>query len=337
MNQQILLAHGSGGKLTRKLIDDIFLKYFDNSTIKEKTDSALIRIAAGDIAFTTDSFVINPIFFPGGNIGSLAVCGTINDLAVSGAKPLYLSCGFIIEEGFLFSDLEKIVKSMSNEAHRCGAQFVTGDTKIVERGACDKIFINTSGIGVVNPDYREISLGTNIKFGDKIIINGYIADHEIAVLIKRNSFDFKTVIESDCACLNHIISRILNKGLDVKFIRDATRGGLATVLNELVKMGDFGITIDECAIPVREEVNGICELLGFDPLYLANEGKAVFVVGSDDAENVLREMRNDDLGRNSQIIGEVTEDHRGMVTLKTKVGGNRIVEMLAGGQLPRIC
>ena len=337
MKDKILLDHGSGGRLTHKLIDDIFIKYFDNSLIKKKTDSAILKLGSDNISFTTDSFVIDPIFFPGGDIGKLAVCGTVNDLAVSGAKPCCLSCGFIIEEGTALEELENIVKSMAETAKTCKVQIVSGDTKVVGKGACDKIFINTSGIGVINQDYEHISYGTNIEIGDKIIINGFIADHEIAVLSKRNSFDFKTEVISDCAGLNHLIAGVINKGLDVKFIRDATRGGLATVLCELSKMKDIGITIDESVIPIREDVKGICELLGFDALYLANEGKAILVVSNNDADTVVNEMRKDDLGKNSHIIGEIVKEHKGMVTLKTKVGGSRIIDMLSGTQLPRIC
>ncbi len=338
MTKQISLNHGSGGKLTHKLIDDIFIKYFDNPALKNKTDSALLKIEENkNLAFTTDSYVINPIFFPGGDIGKLAVCGTVNDLAVSGAKPLYLSCGIIIEEGLPIHELDVVAKSMSETAKKCGVEIVCGDTKIVEKGACDKLFINTAGIGAVNDNFRDISLAANVEVGDKIIVNGFIADHEIAVLGIRNSFDFKTDVESDCAGLNHLIGKVLSKNYSVKFIRDATRGGLATVLCELVEMGDFGITIDESSVPVRENVNGICELLGFDPLYLANEGKAIFVVKREDAAAVLKAMQSDDLGKNSRIIGEITEEHRGIVTLDTVSGGGRIIEMLAGGQLPRIC
>lgn len=337
MKNRILLDHGSGGKLTQQLIDKSFIKHFDNDIIKEKTDSALLKLDASKIAFTSDSYVINPIFFPGGDIGKLSVCGTVNDLAVSGAKPLFLSCGFIIEEGFTFTELERIVVSMAKTAKFAGVEIVTGDTKIVEKGGCDKIFINTSGIGLINPQYQDISYGSNIQVGDKIIVNGNIADHAVAVLSERNSFEFKTQVESDCACLNKLIQGLLDKNFNIKFLRDATRGGVATILCELAHNREFGIVVDEKSIPVREDVSGICELLGFDPLYLANEGKVIFVVSRDDADNVLETMRQDMLGQNSQIIGEITSEHKSLVTLETKVGGRRIIEMLAGGQLPRIC
>lgn len=337
MKDRILLDHGSGGKLTERLIDKFFIKHFDNKILQKKCDSAILNIDTKNIAFTTDSYVINPIFFPGGDIGKLAVCGTVNDLAVSGAIPEYLSCGFIIEEGMEIQDLERVIKSMAEAAKTAEVDIVCGDTKVVERGACDKIFINTSGIGTLNPRYKNISYGTDIEIGDKIIINGFIANHGIAVLSKRNSFDFETTVESDCAGLNHLISRVLDKGFNVRFMRDATRGGLATVLCELVKLGDFGIKINESSVPVQEDVNGICEMLGFDPLYLANEGKAIFVVSDNDAENVLAEMRLDSLGRNSRMIGEITGQRKGMVVMGTTIGGSRIIETLAGGQLPRIC
>lgn len=336
-SKRILLDHGSGGKLTLKLIDSIFIKHFNNNELSLKKDAASLKAIENDISFTTDSFVINPIFFPGGDIGKLAVCGTVNDLAVSGAKPLYLSCGFIIEEGLLIPELENIVISMAKAASDCGVSIVTGDTKVVEKGACDKIFINTSGIGVMNNNYKETGTGTTVEPGDKIVINGFIADHEIAIMNKRNDYNFHTTVKSDCAALNGLIQNAINKNFNIKFMRDATRGGLATVLCELVNMGNFGINVNESDVPVREEVAGICELLGFDPLYMANEGKAIFVVGKDDADKLISEMRNDALGTESKIIGEVTSDHIGIVTLKTKVGGTRIIDTLTGGQLPRIC
>jgi hydrogenase expression/formation protein HypE len=343
MTETILLDHGSGGVLTHKLIQDLFVKYFDNRTLKHLTDSALVHVDSGKLAFTTDSYVVNPIFFPGGNIGKLAVCGTVNDLAVSGARPLYLSAGFIIEEGFHFKDLDAIVATMAEEARKCEVTIVTGDTKVVEKGACDQIFINTAGIGIIEDAYQNISYGTEIQAGDKIIVNGYIADHGMAVLGKRNELDFKTEIVSDCASLNGLIARVLDvssrnsDSSTIRFMRDATRGGNATVLCELVENRGVGILLNESAIPVRESVLGLCELLGFDPLYIANEGKVVMVVAQDDVDNVLDALRRDPLGKDSAVIGEIVTDHPGKVVLETEVGGKRIVDMLSGAQLPRIC
>ncbi len=341
--EMILLDHGSGGKLTHQLIQDLFVKHFGNNALAALTDSALLNIEQGMLAFTTDSYVVNPIFFPGGNIGKLAVCGTVNDLAVSGARPLYLSAGFIIEEGFLFHDLEKIVLTMAEEAAECGVTIVTGDTKVVEKGACDHIFINTAGIGMLEEKYQHISYGTKIRVGDKILINGHIADHGMAVLGKRNELDFSTAIVSDCVALNGLIVKLLevashsSEPSTIHFMRDATRGGIATVLCEVAQDRNVGILLNEIAIPVRESVTGLCELLGFDPLYIANEGKTVLIVAKDETDTVLNEMRKDLLGKDSAIIGEIVADHPGTVVLKTEVGGRRIVDMLSGAQLPRIC
>jgi hydrogenase expression/formation protein HypE len=337
MNKTILLGHGSGGKLSHDLIKDLFVKYFSNKVLSEQTDAAILNIATGKIAFTTDSFVVDPIFFPGGDIGKLAVAGTVNDLAVSGARPLYLSSSFIIEEGMLFDDLEKIVISMAAEAKKAGVMIVTGDTKVVNRGKCDKVFINTAGIGEIDPKCFSIGTGSKIQPGDKIIINGTIADHGMAVMAAREELSFKTNIQSDCACLNHLIKEALNATDHMKFMRDATRGGLATVLCELAENKQFGIEIDEAALPVNENVRGMCELLGFDPLYVANEGKVVMVVGKEDADQVLKVLKANELGKEASIIGEVVDDHHGRAWLTTGIGGRRIIDMLAGEQLPRIC
>jgi len=338
MDKNISLNHGSGGKLTHQLISDVFLKYFHNETLDQLTDAALLRIPESRIAFTTDSFVVDPIFFPGGNIGKLAVCGTVNDLAVSGARPLYLSASFIIEEGLPMETLDTIVKSMASEASVAGVKIVTGDTKVVAHGQCDKVFINTAGIGVVSGSHEKIAVGLNVKPGDKIIINGDIADHGMAIMCERENLHFKTDIQSDCACLNSLIADVLEVEPEaVKFMRDATRGGLATVLCELAGERKVGIELDEDSLPISEPVLGVCDLLGFDPLYIANEGKVVMIVDSDAAERVLLKMKEHSLGRNSAIIGKVVDDHNGMVLLHTDVGGSRIVDMLAGDQLPRIC
>jgi hydrogenase expression/formation protein HypE len=337
MDKNILLGHGSGGKLSHDLIKDLFVKYFSNNILKEQTDAAVISVTTEMLSFTTDSFVVDPIFFPGGDIGKLAVAGTVNDLAVSGAKPLYLSAGFIIEEGFAFTELEKIVKSMAEEAKLAGIKIVTGDTKVVNRGKCDKVFINTTGVGELLPKDVQIGNGSNIQPGDKVIINGTIGDHGMAVMAAREELSFKTDIQSDCACLNHLIGEALSVTGQMKFMRDATRGGLATVLCELVENRNFGIEIDESALPVNENVRGMCELLGFDPLYVANEGKVVLVIGKEDADKVLETLKKNVLGKNAAIIGEIVGEHKGKAWMTTGIGGRRIIDMLAGEQLPRIC
>ncbi len=335
--KNILLGHGSGGKLSHDLIDGIFTKHFKNPILDQQSDSAIIPINSKNLAYTTDSFVVDPIFFPGGNIGNLAIAGTVNDLAVSGAKPLYLSVGFIIEEGFPICDLEKIVVSMAMDAQEAGVKIVTGDTKIVDRGKCDKIFINTSGIGELEDKYLNVGSGSGVAPGDKIIINGSIGDHGMAVMAARNELNIQTHIESDCACLNNMISKATSSSNGIKFMRDATRGGLGTVLSELVKDSDYGISIDEDKLTVSESVRGLCELLGFDPLYVANEGKVVMVVSEDDANKVLESIKESPFGKEASIIGEISKDHQRMAWLNTSVGGRRVIEMLSGQQLPRIC
>ena len=335
--EKILLGHGSGGELSHELISELFVKYFSNPILDNQGDSALLEIVEKNISFTTDSFVVDPVFFPGGNIGKLAIAGTVNDLAVSGALPKYLSCGFILEEGLLFSDLEKIVKTMAEEAEKAGVKIVTGDTKVVDKGKCDKVFINTTGIGILEEKYRSISSGHNIKVGDKIIINGSIGDHGMAIMAKRNDLNLTSDIESDCACLNHLIKDVLDGGVDVKFMRDATRGGLSTVLNEIVKSRDFGLEIQEEFIPVKENVRGICELLGFDPIYVANEGKVVMVVPEEQADKTIEIIKKSPFGEDASVIGEITEAHPGKGWMLTSIGGKRIIDMLAGEQLPRIC
>ncbi len=337
MENNILLGHGSGGRLSHNLIKDLFVKYFDNPVLKQQTDSALLNINSKNIAFTTDSYVVDPIFFPGGNIGKLAVCGTVNDLAVSGAVPKYLSVSFIMEEGLLIRELEMIVSSMADEAKKAGVLIVTGDTKVVNRGQCDKLFINTSGIGILEEKYKKISTGETIKAGDKIIVNGAIADHGMAIMAARNFGNFKTEIKSDCACLNHIIKEIIDINCPVKFMRDATRGGIATVLCELAENNNIGIEIEESAVVVKENVRGMCELLGFDPFYVANEGKIILITSNENADKVVAVMRQNEFGKDSAVIGEVIDAHNGKAILKTGIGGKRIIDMLAGEQLPRIC
>lgn len=337
MDKIILQGHGSGGLLTRGLIDDVFLKLFDNGYLRMLSDSAVVNINSEKIAFTTDSYVVSPIFFPGGDIGKLAVCGTVNDLSVSGATPLYLSVSFIIEEGFHIRDIERIAQSMAKEAKNAKVLIVTGDTKVVGKGMADKIFINTTGIGEIPDKYEGISSGNNIKPGDKILINGSIADHGMAIMCARENFTIGNNILSDCASLNGLISEILDNGIRVKFMRDATRGGVATVLNEISAQHNKGIEINESSVLVKEGVRGVCEILGYDPLYVANEGKVVIIVDSSDAEKAIEIMRGNPLGKDSVVVGEITTEHKGTVILNTSIGGRRILNMLSGEQLPRIC
>lgn len=335
MNDFVSLNHGSGGKQTHTLIEKVFVKRFGMS--EPLTDSSILNVSGNTLAFTTDSYVVEPLFFPGGNIGKLAICGTVNDLAVSGADPLYIAASFIIEEGLPVTDLITIAESMADEASKAGVKIVTGDTKVVEKGKCDKLFITTSGIGILNSELEHISTGKLIKHGDKLILNGTLGNHSIAVLGARKNLSFKTPVTSDCASLNHLINSVLRSCKEIHFMRDLTRGGLATVLNELTAMIGSGIRIDESSIPVDEPVKGLCEILGFDPLYLANEGKVLIIVGADEEQKALEILRADPLGKYSETIGEIIEDSSKLVILNTSVGGKRIVDMLSGQQLPRIC
>ncbi|MEI6140319.1 MAG: hydrogenase expression/formation protein HypE [Mariniphaga sp.] len=334
---KILLSHGNGGRLMQELIADLFLKNFGNKRIEDQSDSAILSIDSHEIAFTTDSFVIDPLFFPGGNIGKLAVCGTVNDLSVSGAEPMFISVSLIIEEGFPIKELEVIVKSLAEEARKAKVEIVTGDTKVVNKGKCDKLFINTAGIGRVRPQKNMTGRTQNIKPGDVIIVNGTIGDHGMAVMNARESFNFKTPVESDCACLDQLIHEVLDQTSSVRFMRDATRGGVATVLNELTAKIPYGIEIEEDAIPISRGVKAMCELLGFDPLYIANEGKVILVVPEKESALIMEIMRKNILGIESSIIGQVVQDHPGKVVLKTATGGKRIIDVLTGDQLPRIC
>ena len=331
---KITLSHGSGGTLMHKLIDSLFIREFDNKILRQKKDSAIFDLGKTRVAFTTDSYVVNPIFFPGGDIGSLAVYGTVNDLSVCGAEPLYLSLSLIIEEGLDKYVLEKIVRSARQAAKRSGVKIVTGDTKVVERGSCDKIFINTSGIGEVY--YYGLSIDA-IRPGDAVIVSGTIGEHAISVLSEREGIAFKTKTKSDSAPLNRLIRKIVSASDGIKFMRDPTRGGLATTLNEIVSLQGFGISLDEEAIPVSNGVRQACELLGFDPLYLACEGRVVCIVGKKDAGKVLKAIRGDAAGKTAKIIGEIMKGYRGKVYLNTMAGGKRLVDMLSGEQLPRIC
>jgi hydrogenase expression/formation protein HypE len=338
--EKVGLAHGGGGKAMRDLIDDVFVRAFDNPVLAPLEDQARLAIAdlagRGDrLAFTTDSFVVHPLEFPGGDIGKLAVCGTLNDLAVGGATPLYLSCSAIIEEGLEVALLRKIARSMAQAAAAAGVAIVTGDTKVVERGACDRLFINTAGIGVIRPG---VDLGAHrAQAGDVILVNGVLGDHGAAILAARGDLRLDALIESDCAALNGLVETLLAACPEVKFIRDATRGGLATVLNEIAEASAVGIEIVESATPLREEVKGFCEILGLDPLYLANEGKIVIVVPAAAAEKALAALAAHPLGRAAAIIGAVAPGPAGRVVMQTHFGGKRIVDMLVGEQLPRIC
>ncbi len=337
MEGKITLSHGSGGRLSHDLIENLFIRYFNNPILNAQTDSAVVNGPFKNLSFTTDSYIVDPLFFPGGDIGKLSVCGTVNDLAVSGAKPLYISAGFIIEEGFSGDDLERIVSSMAQEAERAGVQIITGDTKIINKGKADKIFINTAGVGKFTDNHTAISYGKYIQPGDKIIVNGDLGRHEIAILASREELKLKTPVESDCASLNLLIEKILQNHTGIRFMRDLTRGGLATVLNEAVDKREYGIQINEKQIPLEDNVKSICEMLGLDPLFLANEGRMMLIAPPDEAEEIIKIMNKDELGRNAAIIGEVSRSNPGEVLMETEIGGTRIIDMLTGQQLPRIC
>ena len=333
-SEKILLAHGSGGKLAHELVEKSFVKAFDNPPLAKLDDSAVIDFS-GRLAFTTDSYVVSPIFFPGGDIGKLAVCGTVNDLAMGGARPLYLSLSFIIEEGLPQSELNEIVVSVQRAAQQAGVKIVTGDTKVVHRGSADKLFINTAGIGII-AEGVDIS-GSNAKPGDSVLLSGPIGDHGIAVLSRREGLSFSTRLESDCAPLNSLVADMLNASPNIHCLRDPTRGGLATTLNELAEQSGVSIRIEEERVPVREEVLAACEMLGLDPLYIANEGRLVAIVTAEDADGVLRAMRRNRYGKEASLIGEVSANNPGRVVMKTSIGSSRIVDMLVGDPLPRIC
>lgn len=338
---QIVLGHGSGGKLTADLIEKVFLSRFRNAALERMDDQAQLEIGGTRLAFTTDSFVVTPIFFPGGDIGTLAVNGTVNDLAMGGAKPLYLAAAFILEEGLASADLERVADSMRAAAIGAGVQLVTGDTKVVNRGKGDKIFITTTGIGVIDRDTR-ISADL-ARPGDKILLSGTIGDHGVTILSTREELDFECALESDCAALNGLVDEMLDEAEaagDVRAIRsmrDPTRGGVATTLNEIAGRSQVGMLLEERLIPVRDSVRGTCEMLGLDPLYVANEGKLIAVVAPEMAERLLERMKRHPLGRDAAVIGEVIEQHPRMVLAKTLVGGTRVVDLLFGEQLPRIC
>jgi len=332
---RILLGHGSGGQLTADLMRRVFLPAFKNDILASLEDQAVVGWSGARLAFTTDSFVVRPIFFPGGDIGKLAVHGTVNDLAVGGAKPLFLSAAFILEEGLALTDLQRIVTSMRQACDEAGVMLVTGDTKVVDRGKCDRVFITTSGIGVV-PDGVSLSIRA-ARPGDRILVSGTIGDHGIAIMSIREGIEFETLLESDTAPLHDLTRVMLEACPSIRCMRDPTRGGLSSALNELATASQVGIKLRETAIPIRAEVRGACEMLGLDPLYVANEGKLIAVVPPADTDRLLEVMRLHPLGRNAAVIGEVVADHMGTVTLQSVIGGERVVSMLTGEQLPRIC
>jgi hydrogenase expression/formation protein HypE len=333
--KNILLAHGGGGKLTQQLIQRMFLPQFQNEFLEPLHDGAVLSINGVRLAFSTDSYVVNPIFFPGGDIGMLAVNGTVNDLAMCGAHPMYLSAAFIIEEGLPMEDLWRVILSMQDSAKKAGVKLVTGDTKVVDRGKGDKIFINTSGVGIIGPEV-EIS-PTRARVGDKIILNGPIAVHGIAIMSVREGLEFETRIESDTNPLNDLVASMLGASKQIHVLRDPTRGGVASALTEIAEKANVGISLVEGHIPLTEEVAGACEILGLDPLYVANEGKLLAFVASEEADKVLQAMQAHPLGKDSTIIGEVVAEHPRVVVMKSRIGGLRIVDMLSGEQLPRIC
>jgi len=338
---QIVMGHGSGGKLSAELIEKVFVNGFRNPVLECMNDQAALEVAGARIAFTTDSFVVTPIFFPGGDIGSLAVNGTVNDLAVGGAKPLYLAAAFILEEGLPTEELQQVVESMRVAAALAGVQLVTGDTKVVNRGKGDKVFITTTGIGVFDR-LTEIS-ADKARPGDKVILSGYIGDHGITILSQRENLEFEGCLVSDCVALNGMVSSMLDAAeaagnlQGIRCMRDPTRGGVATTLNEIAGLSRVGIMLQESVIPVRDSVRGACEVLGLDPMYVANEGKLVAVVAPEIADAVLGRMRTHLLGKDAVLIGEIAEKPSGMVLMKTLVGGTRVVDVLFGEQLPRIC
>jgi hydrogenase expression/formation protein HypE len=332
---KIVLDHGSGGKIAHGLTTELLLPAFDNPILGDLHDGAVFEMDGFRMAFSTDSYTVDPIFFPGGSIGDLAINGTVNDVAMCGALPLYLSVGLIIEEGFPMADLERILRDMSAAARKAGVSVVTGDTKVVPKGAADKIFINTSGVGRVQDGVTISSTGA--RAADRIILSGTIADHGVTILTQREGLAFDSRVQSDSAPLNRMVAEMLAASRNVHVLRDPTRGGVGTALNEIAAKSGVGISISEERIPVKPEVAGICELLGFDPLYLANEGKLLAFVAPEDTERVLKVMQAGEFGRDAAVIGEVVKDHPGRVVLQTRIGGERIVDMLTGEQLPRIC
>lgn len=335
MDNRILLAHGSGGRLSHDLVRKHIISALDNPFLAKMDDSAVLEISGGRLAFTTDSYVVNPIFFPGGDIGKLAICGTVNDLSMNGAVPAYLTLSLIIEEGLPVAELETLIKSVAKTASEAGVKIVAGDTKVVGRGDADKLFINTSGIGVI-PEGINIS-GSNAIPGNVIILSGTIGDHGIAVMSRREGLQFSTTLESDCAPLNGLVSEMLEASRLINCLRDPTRGGLASALNEIAGQSKAGIEIFESSIPVQDGVRGACEMLGLDPLYVANEGKLIAIVEESAAEAILARMKSNRNGKNAAIIGRIRSEHPGRVVVRTAFGSSRILDMLSGELLPRIC
>jgi hydrogenase expression/formation protein HypE len=335
-DERITLAHGAGGKATQTLVEAVFLEAFRNPLLEPLEDQAVFRVPGGDLAFTTDGYVVSPLFFPGGDIGALAVNGTINDLAMSGARPLHLSAGFILEEGFAIADLRRIAASMAAAASAAGISIVTGDTKVVERGKGDGCFVTTAGVGVLE---RAVRLGAaNARAGDVVLVSGAVAEHGVTILLARGNLEIEADVRSDTASLAGIAGRLLDAvPRGVRCLRDATRGGVATVLNEIASAARVGIALREDQIPVREPVAAACELLGIDPLHMANEGKMVAIVAPEAAEDALDALRCDPLGRDAQIAGRVTAEPEGLVLLETRFGGTRVLDVLIGDPLPRIC
>jgi hydrogenase expression/formation protein HypE len=333
--ETVLLGHGSGGRLTAELIRDLFLPAFHNAALARLDDQAIVTVNGCRLAFTTDSFVVKPLFFPGGDIGSLAVHGTVNDLAMGGARPLFLSAAFIIEEGFSIGELRRIVTSFRDAVGKAAIEVVTGDTKVVEHGSADGLFINTSGIGLVP---AGVSLSANqARSGDRVLLSGPIGDHGMAIMAQREGLEFESTIRSDSAALYGLVEDMLNATGEIRCMRDPTRGGLASALNEIAGQSQVGIKLEESAIPVHEQVRGACEILGLDPMYVANEGKLVAIVSPHGEKHVLQAMRANPLAREAQVIGTVTLEYPGLVSMRTALGTSRIVDMLAGDQLPRIC
>ncbi len=332
---QVMLAHGGGGKLMHQLIEKMFGPAFQNPLLDAKHDGAVFTLNGAKMAFSTDTYVVKPIFFPGGDIGTLAINGTVNDIAMCGARPLYLSTGFILEEGLPMEDLWRIVQSMQKAASEAGVQIVTGDTKVVDKGKGDGIFINTAGIGVIEHDL--VIAPASVRPGDLIVLNGDLGRHGIAIMAKRENLEFETEIESDCAALAGLVGQMIDQGIKIHCMRDLTRGGLASALVEIAEASGFQINIEENAIPVREDVRGACEMLGFDPLYLANEGRFITFVPEIFADKILSVMRSHPLGEGATVIGMVTNSRDSLVTMKSAIGANRIVDMFSGEQLPRIC
>jgi hydrogenase expression/formation protein HypE len=332
---RVLLGHGSGGKLSAELVRDVFLAAFDNPVLARMDDQAVVIVNGARLAFTTDTFVVKPLFFPGGNIGSLAVHGTVNDLAMGGAMPLFLSAAFVIEEGLEMETLRAVVASLQASAAAAGVPVVTGDTKVVEKGSGDGLFINTSGLGLV-PEGIELS-ASRARPGDRVLLSGSIGEHGIAILAQREGLEFEGELASDSAALHTLVAEMLAASSEIRCMRDPTRGGVSSTLNEIAQQASLGVEIDERTIPLREDVKGACEMLGLDPLYVANEGKLIAIVAPDAAGAVLAAMRCHPLGTRAAIVGTVTAAHPGLVTMRTTVGPSRIVDMLAGDQLPRIC